>query len=168
MSAADKTAETATKKTATKKSAAETDQHYDGFTEAERGAMKERAKELKATARRGSRSAKADGDAEVLAKLAEMTEQDRAVGERLHAVIRAVAPELSPKLWYGMPAYARDGKIVCFFQCSQKFKTRYSTLGFNDPAQLDEGTMWPTAFALTTLTAEDEARIGELVRRAAG
>ena len=154
----------AAKQTTAKKNAAETDQSYDGFTEAERGAMKDRAKELKAT----RRSAKPDGEADVLAKLAEMTDADRAVGERLHAIIRAAAPELAPKLWYGMPSYARDGKIVCFFQPSQKFKTRYSTFGFNDPAQLDEGTMWPTAFALTTLTVEDEARIAELVKRAAG
>ena len=163
MSATDKTAGKTAENTTT-----ETGQHYDGFTEAERAAMKDRAKELKATARRGARSAKPDGEAEVLAKLAEMSDADRAIGERLHSVIRAAAPELAPKLWYGMPAYARDGKIVCFFQPSQKFKTRYSTFGFNDPAQLDEGTMWPTAFALTTLTVEDEARIAELVKRAAG
>ncbi|MFD1935774.1 MULTISPECIES: iron chaperone [Nonomuraea] len=147
---------------------AEADKKYDGFTAEERAAMKERSQELKATARRGSRSAKPDGESEVLAKLAEMSESDRATGERLHAIIRTHAPSLSPKLWYGMPAYARDGKIVCFFQPAQKFKTRYSTLGFNDLALLDDGTMWPTAFALTTLTAEDEARIGELVKRAAG
>ncbi|MFI7143794.1 iron chaperone [Nonomuraea sp. NPDC050022] len=161
MSAAKQPAKTAT-------AATEADKKYDGFTDEERSAMKERSKELKATARRGSRSAKADGESEVLAKLAEMSEPDRATGERLHAIIKANAPELSPKLWYGMPAYARDGKIVCFFQPAQKFKTRYATLGFNDQAYLDDGTVWPTAFALTTLTAEDEARIGELVKRAAG
>jgi uncharacterized protein YdhG (YjbR/CyaY superfamily) len=150
------------------KTTTEADKKYEGFTDEERGAMKERSQELKATARRGSRSAKADGESEVLAKLAEMSESDRSTGERLHAIIKANAPSLSPKLWYGMPAYARDGKIVCFFQPAQKFKTRYSTFGFSDEAHLDDGTMWPTAFALTTLTAEDEARIAELVKRAAG
>lgn len=152
----------------TAKTTAEADKKYEGFTAEERAAMKERSTELKSTTRRGSRSAKADGESEVLAKLAEMSESDRATGERLHAIITTNAPSLSPKLWYGMPAYARDGKIVCFFQPAQKFKTRYSTFGFNDVAHLDDGTMWPTAFALTTLTAEDEARIGELVKRAAG
>ncbi|MEU0568226.1 DUF1801 domain-containing protein [Nonomuraea sp. NPDC005983] len=150
------------------KTTTEADKKYEGFTDEERAAMKERSRELKATARRGSRSAKADGESEVLAKLAEMSELDRSTGERLHAIVKANAPALSPKLWYGMPAYARDGKIVCFFQPAQKFKTRYSTFGFNDTAHLDDGTMWPSAFALTTLTAEDEARIGELVKRAAG
>ncbi|MER6949411.1 DUF1801 domain-containing protein [Nonomuraea sp. NPDC000554] len=150
------------------KTTTEADKKYEGFTDEERAAMKERSRELKATARRGSRSAKADGESEVLAKLAEMSELDRSTGERLHAIVKANAPSLSPKLWYGMPAYARDGKIVCFFQPAQKFKTRYSTFGFNDAAHLDDGTVWPTAFALTTLTAEDEARIGELVKRAAG
>ncbi|MEV1169797.1 DUF1801 domain-containing protein [Nonomuraea sp. NPDC049784] len=150
------------------KTTTEADEKYEGFTDEERAAMKERSRELKATARRRSRSAKADGESEVLAKLAEMSELDRSTGERLHAIVKVNAPSLSPKLWYGMPAYARDGKIVCFFQPAQKFKTRYSTFGFNDAAHLDDGTMWPTAFALTTLTAEDEARIGELVKRAAG
>jgi len=139
---------------------------YEGFTGEERAAMKERARELKAGARRGPRAAKGDGEGAVLAKIAEMTEPDRAMGERLHAVIKASAPALSPRLWYGMPAYTKDGKIVCFFQPAQKFKTRYATLGFNDPANLDEGTMWPTAFALTELTAADEARIGALVKKA--
>jgi len=139
---------------------------YEGFTGEERAAMKERARELKAGARRGPRAAKEDGEGAVLAKIAEMTEPDRAMGERLHAVIKASAPALSPRLWYGMPAYTKDGKIVCFFQPAQKFKTRYATLGFNDPANLDEGTMWPTAFALTELTAADEARIGALVKKA--
>jgi uncharacterized protein YdhG (YjbR/CyaY superfamily) len=138
------------------------DKTYDGFTDEERAAMKERAKELKASAR------KADEEGAVLAKIAEMEEEDRAMAERLHAVIKASAPALSPKLWYGMPAYAKDGKIVCFFQPARKFKTRYATLGFNDPANLDEGTMWPTAFALTELIAADEARIGALVKKAVG
>ena len=128
--------------------------------------MKARAQELKAAARRGRRAAKVDGESEVLAKLAEMPESDRALGERLHAIIKASAPALSPKLWYGMPAYAKDGKIVCHFQSAQKFKTRYATFGFSDPANLDEGAMWPTAFALTELTAADEARIAALVKQA--
>jgi len=129
--------------------------------------MQERARELKAGARRRPRAAKADEESDVLAKIAEMSEPDRAMAERLHAVIKANAPGLSPKLWYGMPAYAKDGKVVCFFQSAQKFKTRYATFGFNDEANLDEGTMWPTAFALTELTATDEARIGALVKKAA-
>ena len=136
------------------------------FTDEERGAMKERVKELKTAARRGPRADKTDGDNTVLAKIAEMAKTDRAMGERLHAVIKANAPALSPKLWYGMPAYAKDGKVVCFFQSAQKFKTRYATLGFSDEANLDEGAMWPTAFALTKLTAADEARIGALVKKA--
>jgi uncharacterized protein YdhG (YjbR/CyaY superfamily) len=131
-----------------------------GFSDEERGAMKERAKELKAA------EGKADGESAVLAKIAEMPEADRALGERLHAVIKASAPSLSPKLWYGMPAYAKDGKVVCFFQAAQKFNTRYATFGFNDDANLDEGAMWPTAFALTVLTAAEEARIGALVKKA--
>jgi len=137
-----------------------------GFTDEERGAMNERAKELKAAARRGPRTAKADGESDVLAKIAEMTEADRAMAEWLHAIIKASAPALSPRTWYGMPAYAKDGKIVCHFQSAQKFKTRYATLGFSDAANLDEGTMWPTTYALTELTAADEARIGELVKKA--
>ncbi|MGW4386876.1 iron chaperone [Streptomyces sp. NPDC004685] len=144
------------------------DKAYDGFTEEERGAMKERAKELKASSRRGSRAAKADGDSEVRAKIAEMPEADRAIAERIHDIVRTSAPDLAPKLWYGMPAYARDGKVVCFFQSAQKFKSRYATLGFSDLARLDDGTMWPSAYALTELNADDEARIGELVKRAAG
>jgi uncharacterized protein YdhG (YjbR/CyaY superfamily) len=153
----------------TKKSAKRTtanDTKFEGFTDEERGAMKERAQELKAAARRGPRAAKADEESAVLAKIAEMPAPDRAIGERLHAVIKASAPALSPKLWYGMPAYAKDGKVLCFFQSAQKFKTRYATFGFNDNANLDEGTMWPTAFALTDLTAADEARIGALVKQA--
>ena len=128
--------------------------------------MKERARELKAASRRGPRADKADGESAVLAKMAEMPESDRAMAERLHVIIKASAPALSPRLWYGMPAYAKDGKIVCFFQGAQKFKTRYATFGFSDAANLDEGAMWPTAFALMALTAADEARIGELVKKA--
>jgi uncharacterized protein YdhG (YjbR/CyaY superfamily) len=139
---------------------------YDGFTDEERAAMKERAQEPKAAARRGARDAKADGESDVLEKIAEMPESDRAIAERLHAIIKASAPELSPKTWYGMPAYAKDGKVVCFFQSSHKFKTRYATFGFNDSANLDDGTMWPTAFALMKLTAADEERISELVKKA--
>lgn len=136
------------------------------FTDEERAAMKERANEVKA-ARRGSRS-KADQEAEVLAKIAEMGEADRIMAERIHAVVKAYAPQFAPRLWYGMPAYGKDGKVVCFFQPAEKFKSRYATLGFNDGAQLDDGAMWPTSYALTSLSADDEARIGELVRRAAG
>jgi len=136
------------------------------FTDEERAAMKERAREERATARRGPRAAKADGESDALAKIAEMRETDRAMAERIHAVIKASAPALSPRTWYGMPAYAKDSKVVCFFQSAQKFNTRYATLGFNDAANLDEGTMWPTAFALTELTAADEARIGALVKKA--
>jgi len=136
-------------------------QKSNAFTDEERAAMKERAKELKAN--------KADGEGTVLAKLAEMSEPDRTMGERLHDIIKANAPSLSPKLWYGMPSYAtKEGKIVCFFQAAQKFNARYATLGFNDTAKLDEGTLWPVAFALKELTAEDEVRIGELVKKAAG
>ena len=129
-----------------------------GFTDEERGAMRERAKELKAD--------KADGESAVLAKIGEMPAPDRALGERLHAIIKASAPTLSPKLWYGMPAYARDGKVVCFFQPAHKFKTRYATFGFNDSANLDDGSLWPVAFALKELTAAEEARIGALVKKA--
>jgi len=138
-----------------------------GFTDEERAAMKERAQELKAAARRGPRAGKADGEHDVFAKIAEMPQPDRAMAERLHAIIRASAPALSPKLWYGMPAYANgDGKVVCFFQSAQKFKTRYASFGFSDAANLDEGAMWPTAFALEKLTAAEEARIGALVKKA--
>jgi uncharacterized protein YdhG (YjbR/CyaY superfamily) len=140
---------------------------YEGFTEDERDAMKQRAQELKAAGRRGSRANKADGESEVLGKIAEMQEPDRAMGERLHALIKASAPALSPRLWYGMPAYAKGGKIVCHFQPAQKFKTRYATLGFSDAANLDEDDMWPTSYALTELTAAAEARIGALVQKAA-
>jgi len=137
-----------------------------GFTAEERAAMQERAQELKAASRRGPRAAKADGESAVLAKLAELPEPDRALGERLHALIIASAPTLAPRLWYGMPAYALDGKVVCYFQSAEKFKARYATFGFNDLAKLDEGTMWATSFALTEVTAEVEARIGALVKQA--
>ncbi|MEV4238297.1 MULTISPECIES: DUF1801 domain-containing protein [unclassified Nocardia] len=137
-----------------------------GFSEEERAAMKEHAQELKTAARRGSRAAKADGEADVIAKIAEMAEPDRTMAERIHAIVKANAPALTPKLWYGMPAYAMGGKVVCFFQTAEKFKSRYATFGFNDIANLDEGTMWPTAFALTKLTAEDEERLGALIEKA--
>ena len=138
-----------------------------GFTDEERAAMRERAQELKAAARRGPRAGKADGESDVLAKIAEMPGPDRVMAERLHVIVKASAPALAPRTWYGMPAYAKDGKVVCFFQDSGKFKSRYSTLGFSDKAKLDDGNMWPTAFALTTLTDADEARIAALVKRAA-
>jgi uncharacterized protein YdhG (YjbR/CyaY superfamily) len=130
------------------------------FTAEERAAMKERAQELKAAA------ARADGESDVLAKIAEMQETDRIMAERLHAIIKAAAPALAPRTWYGMPAYAKDGNVVCFFQPAQKFKTRYATLGFSDQAHLDDGTMWPACFAMTELTAADEAKIGVLVKKA--
>ena len=136
------------------------------FTDEERVAMRERAQELKAAARPGSRTGKAGEESAVLAKIAAMPAPDRTMAERLHAIIKASAPGLSPKLWYGMPAYAKEGNVVCFFQGAQKFKTRYATLGFSDKAALDEGHMWPTAFALTELTSADEARIGALVKKA--
>ena len=136
------------------------------FTDEERAAMRERGQEQKAAARRGPRGGKADGESDVLAKIAEMTEPDRAIAERLHAIIKASAPALSPRTWYGMPAYAKDGKIVCFFQPAQKFKSRYATLGFNDAANLDEGDIWPVYFALKELTADTAASIGALVEKA--
>jgi uncharacterized protein YdhG (YjbR/CyaY superfamily) len=136
------------------------------FTDEERAAMRERAQEVRAATRRGSSADQADGESEVLAKIAEMPEPDRTMAERLHAIVAASAPALSPRTWYGMPAYAKDGKVVCFFQTRQKFKTRYATLGFSDKANLDEGAMWPTAFALDELTADVEARIGALVKKA--
>ena len=142
------------------KTSATTTRKVAEFTAEERGAMKDRVKELKAAADQ------ADGESAVLAKIAAMPGPDRAMGERLHAIIKASAPALSPKLWYGMPAYAKDGKVVCFFQSAQKFNTRYATFGFSDKANLDEGAMWPTAFALKELTAADEARIGALVKKA--
>jgi uncharacterized protein YdhG (YjbR/CyaY superfamily) len=131
-----------------------------GFTTEERAAMKERAQELKAAARR------ADGERDVLAKIAEMPEPDRSMAERLHAIIKTSAPGLAPRTWYGMPAYSKDDKIVCFFQSADKFKSRYATFGFNDTANLDKGAMWPTSFALKELTAAEEAKIGALVKRA--
>jgi len=148
------------------KSTTAANKKFKGFTDEERSAMKERIQELKAEARRGPRADKADGESAVLAKIAEMPEPDRAMGKRLHAIIKASAPALSPRLWYGMPAYAKDGKVVCYFQNAQKFKTRYATFGFSDTANLDEGDLWPVAFALKELTATEEARIGALVKKA--
>ena len=137
-----------------------------GFTDEERAAMRERAREVKGAARRGSRAGKADGEGDVLAKIAEMEEPDRAMAERLHALIKASAPDLSPRTWYGMPAYAKGGDVVCFFQSAQKFKSRYATLGFSDKANLDDGAMWPTSFALKELTAAEEE--DRRARRAGG
>jgi len=135
-----------------------------GFTDDERAAMKARAQELKAEARANKN--KADGEIDVLAKIAEMPEPDRVMAERLHAIVQASAPDLWPKTWYGMPAYAKDGKVVCFFQSAQKFNARYATLGFTDEANLDRGALWPVAFALKELTAAEEAKIGALVKKA--
>ncbi len=137
-----------------------------GFTDEERAAMKERAQELKAEPRASKN--KADGESDVLAKIAEMKGADRAMAKRLHAIVKASAPALSPKTWYGMPAYAKDGKVVCYFQSAQKFNSRYATFGFSDSANLDEGAMWPTSFALKELTATEEATISALVKKAAG
>jgi uncharacterized protein YdhG (YjbR/CyaY superfamily) len=139
---------------------------FEGFTDEERAAMKERTQELTAVARHGQRGDQAAAESAVLAKIAEMLEPDRIMGERLHAIVKASAPALSPRLWYGMPAYAKDGNVVCFFQGAHKFKTRYATLGFSDKANLDEGAMWPTAFALKALDDADEARIRTLVKKA--
>jgi len=138
----------------------------EGFTAEERAAMKERAKELKAEARASKN--KADGERAVLAAIAQMPEPDRAMAGRIHAIVTASAPSLAPKTWYGMPAYAKDGKVLCFFQAASKFGARYATFGFNDTANLDDGTMWPTSFALAALTADDEGRIGALVEKAVG
>lgn len=146
-----------------KKATQETSQ---GFTAEERAAMKERAAEVKAEGRRGS-GAKADGESDVLAKIAEMPDKDRAMAERIHAIVKASAPELAPKTWYGMPAYARNGKVVCFFQTADKFGARYATLGFSDQANLDDGAMWPTSFALKELTEAAEAKIAALIKQAA-
>jgi hypothetical protein len=154
------------KDTKSAESTTEPEKTYEGFTDEERAAMKARAQELKAAGRRRARADKTDGEEAVLAKIAEMAGPDRAMAERLHHVIRAAAPDLSSRLWYGMPAYAMDGKVVCFFQGAEKFSTRYATLGFSDKANLDDGAMWPTAFALTKLTAADESRIGALVKQA--
>jgi uncharacterized protein YdhG (YjbR/CyaY superfamily) len=137
-----------------------------GFTDEERAAMRERAREMKAASRRGSGAGKADGESDVLAKIAEMPESDRALAERFHAIVKASAPDLSPRTWYGMPAYAKDGKIVCHFQSAQKFKTRYATIGFSDRANLDDGAMWAAAFALKKLTAAEEKKIVALVKKA--
>jgi uncharacterized protein YdhG (YjbR/CyaY superfamily) len=149
------------------KRATASDEKFQGLSDEERAAMKQRTQELKAEARRGRGAGKADGERDVLAKIAEMPEADRVMAERLHAIVKASAPALTPKTWYGMPAYAKDGKVVCFFQAADKFKSRYATFGFDVAANLDEGTMWPTAFALTALTAADEARIAALVKKAA-
>jgi uncharacterized protein YdhG (YjbR/CyaY superfamily) len=138
------------------------------FTDEERAAMRERVQELKAEASSGARAGRADGESAVLEKIAALPQPDRAIAERLHAIVKANAPTLSPRTWYGMPAYAKDGNVVCFFQSAQKFKTRYATLGFSDKANLDEGSMWPTAFALKELTAVEEAKIGALVKKALG
>ena len=134
----------------------------EGFTAEERAAMKERARELKAT-----RSGKADGESDVLAKIAEMPAKDRAMAERIHAMVKATAPDLVPRTWYGMPAYAKDGKVVCYFQSAHKFKARYATFGFDQKANLDDGSMWPTSFALKELTAADEKKLAKLVKKAA-
>ena len=139
---------------------------FKGFTDEERAAMKERGRELKTAARRGSRAGKADGEGDVLAKIAAMPEPDRGLAKRLHAIVKASAPALAPTTWYGMPAYAKDGKVVCYFQNAQKFKSRYATLGFSDKASLDEGALWPVAFALQQLTAAAEAKIVALVKQA--
>jgi uncharacterized protein YdhG (YjbR/CyaY superfamily) len=139
----------------------------EGFTAEERAAMKDRARELRAAGRRSPKAAAADGESDLLAKIAEMPEPDRALAERLHAIITSTAPDLAPRTWYGMPAYAKDGNLICHFQPAQKFKTRYATLGFSDKAKLDDGAVWPVAFALTDLTAADEARIAALVKKAA-
>jgi hypothetical protein len=144
--------------------AAAVNKKSSGFADEERAAMRERAKELKAEAR--ANKTKAEGESDVLAKIAELPEPERAMAQRLHAIITASAPVLAPRLWYGMPAYTKDGKVVCFFQSAQKFNTRYATLGFSDMANLDQGAMWPTAFALKELTATEEARISALVKQA--
>jgi uncharacterized protein YdhG (YjbR/CyaY superfamily) len=138
---------------------------FEGLSDEERAAMKQRTQELKAEARRGRGAGKADAERDVLAKIAEMPEPDRAMAERLHAIVKASAPSLTPKTWYGMPAYAKDGKVVCFFTPASKFKERYATFGFNDTANLDEGNMWPTSFALKDLTAAEEAKIEALVKK---
>ncbi len=143
-----------------KKAAKKPAKAIKGFTDEERAAMRERVQEQKASA------SKADGERDVLAKIAAMPEPDRAMAERLHAIIKASAPALSPRTWYGMPAYAKDGQVVCFFQSAEKFKTRYATLGFSDKANLDDGAMWPATYALTALTAAEEEKIGALVKKA--
>ncbi|MFI6921288.1 iron chaperone [Nonomuraea spiralis] len=147
---------------------ATTGKGFDGFSDDERAAMKAHASELKKAARRGGKASAADGERDVLEKIAEMAEDDRVLAEAVHAVIRAAAPDLTPKTWYGMPAYAKDGAVVCFFKPAAKFKTRYATLDFNDGATLEDGAMWPSAFALKELTPDTEAHIAALVRQAAG
>jgi uncharacterized protein YdhG (YjbR/CyaY superfamily) len=159
-----KQAKKGTQKSATSASAA--GKRYEGFSDEERAAMTDRVQEMKVAPRRGARVDKADAEAAVLEKIATMPAPDRALGERLHAIIKASAPALSPTLWYGMPAYAKEGKVVCHFQSAQKFRTRYATFGFSDVANLDEGALWPVAFALKGLTAAEEARIGALVKKA--
>ena len=159
-----KTAQKDTQKS--RKRATTTGKQPTGFTEEERDAMREHIQELKADERGGRPAGQADGESAVLAKIAALPPPDRAMAERLHAIIKAKAPDLSPKTWYGMPAYAKDGNVVCFFQSAQKFKTRYATLGFSDKANLDEGHMWPTAFALKELTAAEEAKIAALLEKA--
>jgi uncharacterized protein YdhG (YjbR/CyaY superfamily) len=158
-----KSAQTGTQQPAKKT----TSRTSNGFSDEERAALKDRAQELQAT-RRSKRTSKVDGESDLLAKIAEMQESDRAMAERFHVIVKASVPDLSPRTWYGMPAYAKDGDVICFFQSSQKFKTRYATIGFSDKAKLDEGGMWPTYFALMELTAEVEARIGELLKKAVG
>lgn len=158
----------AEQRTAKRKAVSGPEGDNEGFSAGERAAMKERVRELKGKSARGKAGAKQDGEAEVVAKFAELKEPDRAIAERIHALVKENAPQLTPRTWYGMPAYARDGKIVCFFQTSAKFGSRYSTLGFNDSARLDDGEMWPTAFAVLELTPDTEARIAELIKRAAG
>lgn len=141
---------------------------YEGFTPEERAAMKEYAEELKTTARRGSRATKEDGEKDVLAKIAEMSDTDRALAERVHAIVKQAVPELVPRTWYGMPAYAKDGAVICYFKPGAKFKMRYSELGFSDKANLDDGQMWPSAYALVKLTGAEEEKIAALVKHAAG
>jgi uncharacterized protein YdhG (YjbR/CyaY superfamily) len=158
-----------TAKKGTRKSAKSTsaiDKTSKGFTDEERAAMREHAKEVRAEGSRGPRADKADGESDVLAQIAAMSGTDRVLAERVHAIVKASAPALAPRTWYGMPAYAKDGKVVCFFQSASKFKTRYATFGFQHEAKLDEGAMWPVAFALTGLTAAEEAKIAALVKKA--
>lgn len=159
-------AEAKGKKKTTKSKA--TEKESEPFSDEERAAMKERAQELKSEGRRGKASKKAAGESDLLAKVAELEDEDRAMAEKLHALVTETAPDLAPRTWYGMPAYAKDGKVVLFFQAAQKFKTRYSTLGFSDDAQLDDGDMWPASFALTSWTPAVEGRVAELVKRALG
>ncbi len=159
-------AKKATQKSANGAGAVDKKSTSKGFSDEERLAMKERLEELKAEKRKGPKADKEDGESAVLAQIAAMPGPDRALGERLHAIVKANAPELSPRLWYGMPAYSKDGKVICFFQSSAKFKTRYATFGFQHEAHLDDGAMWPVAFAVTKLTAAEEARIASLLKKA--